>query len=408
MKMNKRILALLGTGHAMTDISQGALPMMLAFLQPVFALSQLQVGMVMLAFNLSSSVIQPIFGILSDRFRAAWLIPLGCLLAGVGMALTGFSTNFPVLLLVSLASGLGVAAYHPEGSKYARLASGKRKATGMSIFSVGGNLGFAAGPVLATFFFGLAGLHGSAGFLVLNSIMAVLLWLSLARITNTPGGTGVIRTGPIKPSAAQISPLAPNNKNDGAGIPWYVLPVALLVTVVIMRSFVHFGLVTFLPQYYVHYLQHSEQYAAAITSVFLFAGVFGTLVGGPAADRWGLKNVIVASMASLVPLLYLFVHLEGIWTTVIVALMGFAIISTFAVTVVLGQEMMPGNVGLASGLMLGFGIGMGGVGATLLGWVADRWGLPAVFETMIVFPVIGLLLALLLPGREELAGKQQA
>lgn len=408
MKMNKRILALLGTGHAMTDISQGALPMMLAFLQPVFALSQLQVGMVMLAFNLSSSVIQPVFGILSDRFRAAWLIPLGCLLAGVGMALTGFSTNFPVLLAVSLASGLGVAAYHPEGSKYARLASGKRKATGMSIFSVGGNLGFAAGPVLATFFFSLAGLHGSVGFLVLNSIMAVMLWLSLARITAAPGGTGLISAGQIKPNADPILPPAQDTKSVGKGIPWYVLPVALLVTVVIMRSFVHFGLVTFLPQYYVHYLQHSEQYAAAITSVFLFAGVFGTLVGGPAADRWGLKNVIVTSMASLVPLLYLFVHLEGIWTTVIVALMGFAIISTFAVTVVLGQEMMPGNVGLASGLMLGFGIGMGGVGATLLGWVADHWGLPAVFETMILFPVIGLVLALLLPGRKELAEKQQA
>lgn len=408
MKMNKRILALLGTGHAMTDISQGALPMMLAFLQPVFALSQLQVGMVMLAFNLSSSVIQPVFGILSDRFRAAWLIPLGCLLAGVGMALTGFSTNFPVLLAVSLASGLGVAAYHPEGSKYARLASGKRKATGMSIFSVGGNLGFAAGPVLATFFFALAGLRGSVGFLVLNGIMAGLLWLTLARITAAPGGTGVTSAGQIKPNAGPISPPARDIKSAGKGIPWYVLPVALLITVVVMRSFVHFGLVTFLPQYYVHYLQHSEQYAAAITSVFLFAGVFGTLVGGPAADRWGLKNIIVASMAALVPLLYLFVHLEGIWTTVIVALMGFAIISTFAVTVVLGQEMMPGNVGLASGLMLGFGIGMGGVGATLLGWVADRWGLPAVFETMIIFPVIGLVLALLLPGRKELAEKQQA
>ncbi|TYO95976.1 MFS transporter [Desulfallas thermosapovorans] len=408
MKMNKRILALLGTGHAMTDISQGALPMMLAFLQPVFALSQLQVGMVMLAFNLSSSVIQPVFGILSDRFRAAWLIPLGCLLAGVGMALTGFSTNFPVLLAVSLASGLGVAAYHPEGSKYARLASGKRKATGMSIFSVGGNLGFAAGPVLATFFFALAGLRGSVGFLVLNGIMAGLLWLTLARITAAPGGTGVTSAGQIKPNAGPISPPARDIKSAGKGIPWYVLPVALLITVVVMRSFVHFGLVTFLPQYYVHYLQHSEQYAAAITSVFLFAGVFGTLVGGPAADRWGLKNIIVASMVALVPLLYLFVHLEGIWTTVIVALMGFAIISTFAVTVVLGQEMMPGNVGLASGLMLGFGIGMGGVGATLLGWVADRWGLPAVFETMIIFPVIGLVLALLLPGRKELAEKQQA
>jgi FSR family fosmidomycin resistance protein-like MFS transporter len=409
MKMNKNILALLGTGHAMTDINQGALPMMLAFLQPVFALSQLQVGMVMLAFNLSSSVIQPIFGILSDRFRAAWLIPLGCLLAGAGMALTGFSINYPVLLLVSLASGLGVAAYHPEGSKYARLASGARKATGMSIFSVGGNLGFAAGPVLATFFFGLAGLHGSAGFIVLNGIMALLLWLSLDRITGNQGVTVNKTAVHVITGTAQAAQNTGTGtvKTAGSSTAWFVLPVTLLVTVVIMRSFVHFGMVTFLPQYYVHFLQHSEQYAAAITSVFLFAGVFGTLVGGPVADRWGLKSVIVASMASLIPLLYLFVHLQGLWATIIVALMGFAIISTFAITVVLGQELMPNNVGLASGLMLGFGIGMGGVGATLLGWVADKWGLPAVFETMIIFPVIGLLLALLLPSREELARRQR-
>lgn len=127
----------------------------------------------------------------------------------------------------------------------------------------------------------------------------------------------------------------------------------------------------------------------------------------PAADRWGMKNIIVISMASLIPLLYLFVHLHGFWTTILVALMGFVIISTFSATVVLGQEMMPNNVGLASGLLLGFGIGMGGVGATMLGWVADRWELLAVFETLIIFPVIGLLLALLLPNREEITQKQQ-
>jgi len=189
MPMNKKILTLLGFGHAMADINQGALPMMLSFLMPVFALSQLQVGMTVLAFNLASSIIQPLFGILTDRFRMAWLIPLGCLVAGAGMALTGFAANFHLLLPIVLISGLGVAAYHPEGSKYARLASGEKKASGMSLFTLGGNLGLASGPILATFFFGLAGLHGSAGFLVLNTIMAVLLWTSLNRITNPAGET---------------------------------------------------------------------------------------------------------------------------------------------------------------------------------------------------------------------------
>ncbi|MCL2336704.1 MAG: MFS transporter [Firmicutes bacterium] len=404
MPMNKKILTLLGFGHAMADINQGALPMMLSFLMPVFALSQLQVGMTVLAFNLASSIIQPLFGILTDRFRMAWLIPLGCLVAGAGMALTGFAANFHLLLPIVLISGLGVAAYHPEGSKYARLASGEKKASGMSLFTLGGNLGLASGPILATFFFGLAGLHGSAGFLVLNTIMAVLLWTSLNRITN-PAGETKSAGKPADAPAAQAAPTASTTKQ--INLFRYVFPVILLVIVVIMRSFVHFGLITFLPQYYMHYLHHSEKYAAAITSMYLFAGALGTIVGGPAADRWGLKTVIMTSMALLIPLLYLFVHLGGIWPTVIAALIGFAVVSTFSVTVVLGQEMLPNNVGLASGLMLGFGIGMGGVGTTLLGWVADHWGLPAVFETAVLFPIIGLVLALLLPSRQEIARRQQ-
>jgi FSR family fosmidomycin resistance protein-like MFS transporter len=304
------------------------------------------------------------------------------------MAFTGLSINYGTLLGAALLSGLGVAAYHPEGSKFARYASGTRKGTGMALFSVGGNLGFAAGPVLAGLLYGLAGLHGSLGFLAISGAMALLLWAGLPTITAEEDSGGAARSqaaGGVRPGARAM------------------IPVVLLVLVVIMRSWVHMGLVTFLPQYYVHYLHQGEAYAAAVTSIFLFGGVFGTLAGGPAADRWGLKSVIIASMILTIPLLLLFNHLSGIWVTVAAALAGFAVISTFSVTVVLGQEMLPNNVGLASGLMLGFGIGMGGVGTTLLGWVADHRGLPAVFETMIIFPVLGLILSLFLPGSGQLA-----
>jgi len=157
MKTNKKILALLGTGHGVTDLNQGVLPMMLAYLQPVLAVSQFQAGFAMLIFNVSSSVIQPAFGIFSDRVRLPWLIPLGGLLAGLGISLTGIIPNYPLLLAAVLVSVLGIAAYHPEGSKYARYSSGGGKATGMAVFSIGGNLGFAAGPVLASI--GLADGH---------------------------------------------------------------------------------------------------------------------------------------------------------------------------------------------------------------------------------------------------------
>lgn len=399
MKMNKKVLLLLGTGHAITDISQGAIPMVLAFLQPVLGLSQLQVGIVMLAFSITSSIVQPVFGVLSDRFRAIWLIPLGCLLAGLGMSFSGLSPNYHLLLTAALFSGLGVAAYHPEGSKFARFASGPRKASGMSIFSVGGNLGFAVGPVLALFFYGLAGLNGTLGFLALNGAMAVLLWANLPAISNQEAHNRPDYTTGHDGVAEKTARL--DLKKMG-------LPVLLLILFVINRSWMHLGLVTFLPQYYVHYLHQSEAYAAILSTVFLFAGVFGTLAGGPAADRWGLKSVITGSMVLLIPLLYLFVHLQGIWVTIVMALAGFAMISTFAVTVVLAQEMLPNNVGLASGLILGFAIGLGGVGTTLLGWLADQWGLPAVFKMMVLFPVVGLVIAVFLPGTRELSRRQSA
>jgi FSR family fosmidomycin resistance protein-like MFS transporter len=291
-----------------------------------------------------------------------------------------------------------VAAYHPEGSKFARFACGERKASGMSLYSVGGNLGFAAGPILVTWFFALSGLHGTWYFLVLNAAMALLLMVNLASISGT-------QKRDIEPAAQKV----PNKSGKGlnvASMPNVVVPVVLLVLLVVMRSWVHLGLVTYLPQYYIHYLHQSEVYAATMVSVFQFAAVLGTLAGGPAADRWGLKTVIVGSMACMIPLLYLFQYISGVWTILFVALAGFVIVSTFAVTVVLAQELLPQHVGFASGLILGFAIGLGGVGTTLLGWVADHRGLPAVFTTMIIFPVIGLLIALFLPGREDLSRRQ--
>lgn len=395
--MNKKVLGLLGAGHAATDINQGALPIILTFLQPVLMLSHLQVGMVMLSFNLSSSVIQPAFGIFSDRFRAAWLIPAGCFLAGLGMAFTGYSSSYHFLMIAALLSGIGVASYHPESSKYARAASGLRKATGMSVFSVGGNFGFAAGPVLAALFFQIAGLKGTVGFFILNGIMALLLLLSLSGIASTHSLREYSPTNSGGQSSAH---------NRGLSSSKAAVGVFILVAVVVMRSWIHLGLVTFLPQYYVHHLHHSSAYTAFLVTLFLLSGAIGTLVGGPAADRWGLKNIIVASMAVMIPLLYFFPRSNGIWTLVVAALAGFVLISTFAVTVVFGQELLPNNIGLASGLTIGFGVGMGGVGATFLGWVADLWGLPSIFGVMMLFPLIGLLLALLLPGTEKLAAEK--
>ncbi len=391
-KTNRKALALLGTGHVVTDSSQGAVTIILALLQPIFALSQTQVGLSMLALNLSSSVLQPLFGILSDCVRTVWLIPLGCLLAGVGMGLTGFAPSYKIFLIAVLVSGIGIAAYHPEATKYSRFVSGDRKATGMSLFIVGGSLGCGIGPILVTYFYGLVGLKGTASLLILSSVTAIILLANLKNITAT------LRVNEVQDTVGKRSVETANQPNIKV-----ILSVVLLILIVIMRSWTHMGLMTFIPQYYVHHLHYSKVFAATLISVFVFSGAAGTLLGGPAGDRWGYKNVVLWSMAAQMLLLYLFVHLRGIWSVVVVALAGFVIISTVAVTVVMCQELLPNNVGLASGLIQGFGMSMGGVGATLLGWIADCWGMPMMFRLMIIFPVIGFILTLLLPNRKELS-----
>lgn len=385
--MQRKNLIKLSFGHAITDINGGALPIMLAYLQPVFLLTQFQVGMAVMAFNITSSVIQPAFGIYSDRYRLPWLMPAGCLLAGLGMWLTGMAPDFYTMLLAVLLSGLGVAAFHPEGSKYARYSSGRNKVSGMALFSVGGNVGVALGPVLATLLYGLAQLKGTAGFLVVCAAMALVLYLSLpyfeaSRVTVAPAGQ---EAG----SGAERS---------GFSLPWKVaVPLILVLLIVTFRSWVNYGVLTFVPQYYIHHLNRSEIYATVINFLFLAAGAAGTLIGGPIADRWGMKTVIIGSMALQVPLLYLFLHLDGVWAVLSITLAGLALVSTFAVTLVYGQELMPGRVGLASGLIIGFGVGMGGVGTPLIGYIADHWGFMTALNALIALPLISLVLALFLP-----------
>lgn len=399
--MNKKNLIKLSFGHAFTDVNQGALPIMLAYLQPVFSMTQVQVGMAITAFNITSSIIQPAFGIYSDRFRLIWLMPLGCLLAGLGMAVTGFCPNFYALLPAVLISGIGVAAFHPEGSKFARYASGARKVSGMAIFSVGGNLGVAMGPVLATLFYGLAQLRGSVGFLLINLAVALVLYLAMPVFGGLADAAG---EGPEPPGGSKKS-WASGKK--AFPIPGRVaLPLTLVLAIITLRSWVVYGVSTFVPQYYIHQLNTSGFQATLVNFLFLAAGAAGTLIGGPAADRWGMKTVIIISMALQGPLLYLFLHLGGVWSLVCITLTGLALVSTFAVTLVYGQELLPGRVGLASGLMIGFAVGMGGVGTPLIGYIADHWGLFNALRAIMVLPVACLVLAFFLP-RDAAAARER-
>lgn len=372
----------LNLGHLFTDLNQGALPLMLPLLQKSLGLSYTATGAIVLASQISSSIVQPLFGYYSDRRSMLWIMPLGILVTGMGIGLAGIASNYPVLLLAVLLSGLGAASFHPEASKVAFLIGGPRRASAMSIFYVGGNLGFGLGPLLATALIGWFGLPGMLGVIAPSALMALGLRASFPRIVRVTG-----------------EGLKHHSRVPGREI-WSTLfsrPVMLLVLVVSIRSWVQMGVVNFIPLWYVNYLGGSQPFISRVVTAFLIGGAVGTLVGGPVSDSLGRKPVIALSLALMMPLLYLLIHTRGAWMLVVSGIAGFVLVSTYSVTVVFGQELMPKLLGIASGLMMGFAIGTGGIGATVLGRIADVWGMPVALWCIIVLPVLGFALSLLLP-----------
>ncbi len=385
---NLRMLLVLSFGHFATDICQSALPAILPFLKAKLLLSYAMAGVIMLASNVTSSVIQPLFGYLSDRKEKAILLPAGCFFAGLGLSLLSIPNQYEVVLLLVIVSGLGIASYHPEGFKTARSFTGNKMATGLAVFTVGGNLGLAVGPLVATFILTVFGL----------SYLPLILLFSL---------TFLLLLGFTWRSVAHARPATDSGATSRARIPKTAyLPVGLIVATVIMRSWTHFGLMAYLPFYYIDYEQGDPLYAGTLVSVFLVGGAVGTVVGSPLADRWGYKRFLVMSMVLTTVLLPLILVTHGFMLFVTLGVVGMALISSFTVTMVMAQELLPDNLGVASGLMAGFAIGTGGIGVTLLGVIADHFGVPMAVKAIMLLPLGGLVLSALVPypthrGRER-------
>jgi len=374
-ELDKRAMAALSAGHCATDFANGALPALLPFLKDRFGLSYTLAAALMLASAASSSLIQPLFGAWSDRRGALWLLPTGVAIAGIGIALAAASPSYWLVLLLVVVSGVGVAAYHPEGSKFAAYASGRRRASGMSLFSIGGNVGYALGPTTTTplvLAFGLTG-----GLLLAVPVLAVAVVLlavmpylaSFVPESRTAGATGEDRPGAL----------------------------TLLLGVIAFRSVAWFGLITFVPLWEVS-LGHSKSHGSHLLSLMLLAGGLGTLAAGPIADRIGRRPVLVASMAAVGPLTVAYVMVGGVPGAIALALVGVCVIGTFGVTMVMSQEYLPRRIGMASGLSIGLSIGLGGIAAVALGAVADSVDLRTAMYTAAAAAVPGFVLAMLLPS----------
>ncbi|MGE5691479.1 MAG: MFS transporter [Pseudomonadota bacterium] len=374
--LNTRALATLSGGHLATDFASGSVPALLPFLVDEFDLSYAAAGAVMLVWAIASSVVQPLFGLWSDRRGAIWLLPGGLVLAGVGIGLTPVAGTYVLVLACVAVSGLGTAAYHPEGSKFAAYASGDRRASGMSLFSIGGNVGYALGPIAATALVVWLGLRGGL-LLALPPLVAAGALLALTPFLRSfdPGrGVARRRRGDDRPRA-----------------------VALLLAVVGFRSLAWFGLLTFVPLYEVS-LGHSEAYGNRLLALMLLAGGIGTLAAGPAADRVGLRPVLVGSVAATGPLIAAYLVLGGAVGAVALALVGVCVVGTFGVTMVMSQEYLPSRIGLASGLSIGLSIGLGGVAAVGLGALADQIDLDRALWVCAAAPLVALALAFRLPS----------
>jgi FSR family fosmidomycin resistance protein-like MFS transporter len=371
-------MAVLSAGHMLTDISQGAIPALLPFLISKNNLSYAAASALVLAATISSSVIQPLFGHLSDRVSLPWLMPVGPALGGLGVALAGFAPNYALTFAAIVLSGIGVAAFHPEGSRFANYVSGARRASGMSLFSVGGNIGFALGPVVVTPLMLAFGLHGTAFVLIPTALMGLVLARELPRLRSFRSDVvgGRVQRG---------------EQHEAWG------PFALLAGVIALRSFVYFGMVTFIPLYFIHVLHSSKALGNTALSAMLLGGAAGTLIGGPLADRFGRRTVLVGSMLLLPPVVVAFMLAGPVLAVAFAAVAGAVTIATFAVTIVMGQEFLPGRLGMAAGVTIGLSIGLGGVGAPLLGLLADAHGLRAVFATIAALPLGALLLSFALP-----------
>lgn len=382
MSVNRRGVAMMASAHLVDDLYQGAVPALLPFLVAERHYSYAAVAGLTLAATVLSSVAQPFFGWWTDRRPRRWMIPAGLGLAAVGFGLSGIFSSYAVTWITVALSGLGIAAFHPEGARAARQASGDSN-RGMSIFAFGGNLGFAMGSLIATPVLLATGLRGTALLLIPAAVMVLVLvrWLD-----------GVLDGRKGRPR----EPLPmPSGRDD-----W---PAFLRLTAIVMvRSVMFYGLVSFVALYFIHELGASVALGGAMLTLFLLSGTMGTVLGGWLADRFGRMAGIRAGFALCIPTLCGLVLMpQWQFALVFVILLGIAMYLPYSVFIVLGQDYLPNRIGTASGVTVGLSVSAGGLFNPLLGLLADGAGLRLALAVLLVLPAVALLLSLAMrdPGR---------
>ncbi|HLS88569.1 MAG TPA: MFS transporter [Sphingobacteriaceae bacterium] len=384
------ILAALIAAHLCIDLTQGAVPALGSYMENFHNWSYTQVGSLALITSVTSVALQPLAGAYGDRARNGIMIPLGLLLTGSGLLLAALSSpasTLAITLGVAL-TGAGVAVFHPDGMRAAHFTTGDRRATGMSLFLVGGNLGIALGPVTAALGMSAFGLPG----LLLAAVPSFAAFVLLARLL--PALRSLWSRPRERPEEA---------KTEAGPVPVNWSGQIRVLAVVTLRAMFQMTVITYLPLYVTGVLGGSLTGGNFLTSLYLLGGAVGTLIGGPLADRIGLRRYLTGSLALIGPTHFLTLAAPAALKPFLLMVQGGMLVSTMAISIVLSQEYAPSNLALVSGLNAGANIGLGGLGAALAGMAADTWGLLPVLTVAAALPILAALVSRTLPPTEPAA-----
>ena len=377
------VLGALSLSHLLNDLVQSLLPAIYPLLKAQFRLDFGQIGLITFVFQVTASVLQPMVGLYTDRRPLPFSLALGMGSSLMGLLLLSVAWEYGLLLLAAGLVGFGSAVFHPEATRVARLASGGRYGLAQSVFQVGGNAGTALGPLLAAF---VVVPHGQGS----------VAWFSLVALAGIGVLTGVGRwyagrlRAPLRPAIRTGTRIAAGPSRRRVG-----LTIAILLTLIFSK---YFYLASF-SSYYTFYLIQRFGVSVAQSQIYLFvflgAVAAGTILGGPIGDRFGRKPVIWGSIVGVLPFTLALPHADLVWTVVLTVPIGLILASAMPAILVYAQELLPGRIGLVGGLFFGFAFGMGGLGAAILGEVADHAGIVTVYALCAYLPLIGLAAAFL-------------
>jgi FSR family fosmidomycin resistance protein-like MFS transporter len=371
------VLVAISVSHLLNDTIQSLLPAIYPVLKNSFALSFAQVGLITFVFQVTASLLQPLVGTYTDRRPMPYSLTIGMGASLCGLLLLSVASSYPVLLLAAALVGIGSSVFHPESSRVARMASGGRYGFAQSVFQVGGNIGSALGPLLAASIVVPAGQKSIAWFSIVALLGMVVLWNVGGWYKRHHNATAqrprIVRAGPALSQARIVGALV------------------VLVALVFSKFFYLASISSYYTFYLIERFSVSVQTAQVLLFVFLASVAAGTLVGGPIGDRIGRKYVIWTSILGILPFTLALPHVGLAATVGLTVIIGFGLASAFPAIIVFAQELLPGKIGMVSGIFFGLAFGMGGLGAAALGALADHTSIVFVYQVTAFLPVIGLL-----------------